>query len=215
MASLCSYDRGTKSSMMRSVHADIEAGHKAETTMFAPLVAYNKRMRETKHATYKPLLIKLIGNHEYRMKKLLDTDPKLEGLLSMNCFNTRIEDVNEIVVDYLDFIKCDDIIYSHLMVSGVKGQPFSSARTMVTKTSMSCTMGHTHVMDFHSLVKPTGQRIRGLIAGSFHDPEHESFAGRQVDRIWWNGIVHKHNVLNGDYDMEEVSINRLQGMYNK
>ena len=74
-------------------------------------------------------------------------------------------------------------------------------------------MGHTHVLDHAMLTKPTGSMIRGLVCGSFHDPEHKGFAGVQADHLWWNGLIHKHNVFKGDYDMEEVSINRLESMY--
>lgn len=212
MPSLCSYDKGKKEFVYRSVKDDIEAGHKSEEIMFKPMMEYNATMSKWKKKKYDPLVLKLIGNHEIRVQRLLDYEPRWEGTIDMNVFKTR-QDIRETVVDFLDFAILDNIAYSHYFVSGTMGRPFSSARAMLNKRGMSCTMGHNHGLDTHLLSKPTGELIRGLIAGSFHDPDHASFAGPQVDELWWNGLIHKHDVLNGDYDMEEINVTRLQRMY--
>lgn len=212
MPSLCSYDKGKKDFVFRSLKEDIEAGHTAESIMFGPMLEYNDAMRKAKKKQYTPLVLKLIGNHEHRLKRLLDYEPQWQGTVSMDCFKTRLP-LNEVIVDYLDFAVLDDIAYSHYFVSGTQGRPFSSARAMLTKKGMSCTMGHTHTLDTASLTKPTGELIRAVVAGSFHDPDHESFAGKQVDNVWWNGILYKHQVLNGSYDLEEISVTRLQKEY--
>lgn len=212
MSSLCSYDKGTKSFMMRNIKEDLEAGHYAEEVMFSRVLKYNARAVINKQKQYRPTVIKLIGNHEYRLQKMLESEPRFEGMYSMDDFNTRTG-LPELTVDYLDSLIVDGVCYGHLIASGVIGRPFASASAMIRKTGMSCTMGHIHTLDISSLTKPDGTRMRGLIAGSFHDPEHKSFAGRQVDRLWWNGIVHKRNLVNGDYDLEEISIDRLAKEY--
>lgn len=74
-------------------------------------------------------------------------------------------------------------------------------------------MGHSHVLETHSLPRPTGGMSRGLVCGSFHDKNHTSFAGSQVDDMWWNGLIYKHGVVDGDYDHEEISVERLEKMY--
>lgn len=211
MESLCSYEKGKKSFVFKNVQEDIEAGHKADEIMFKPMMKYNSTMSRWKKKQYTPLIIKIRGNHEYRVKRLLDYEPRWEGTLSMDNFNSRLG-LKELVVDFMDFVVLDDIAYSHYFVSGTMARPFASARTMLSKRAMSCTMGHNHGLDTALITKPTGDLIRGLIAGSFHDPDHNSFAGVQVDNIWWSGILHKHDVLNGDYDLEEISIDRLRRM---
>lgn len=212
MPSLCSYDKGKKSFVFQNVQNDIEAGHKAEELMFGPLIKYNNMMTKNKKKQYTPLIIKLIGNHEYRVKRLLDYEPRWAGSVSMSNFNTRLN-LEEVVVDYNDFIIVDDVCYSHFFASGVQGRPFASARAMLMKKGMSCTMGHTHTLDSATLTKPTGDLVRALVAGCFQDNDHEGFAGKQVDEMYWNGIIHKHQVLKGSYDLEEISINRLESMY--
>lgn len=212
MPSLCTYDKGKKSYVFKNVQADIEAGHTAEKLIFDPLIRYNRHQKNIKQKQYKPLIIKILGNHEHRVDRLLSYEPQWEGTIGMNSFHTRLP-IKELVVPFMEFILVDGVAYSHYFVSGAMGRPFATARAMLGKRAMSTTMGHTHMFDTHTITRPTGENLRGLIAGSFHDPDHESFAGTQVDQLWWNGLFMKHAVKDGDYDLEEVSINRLRSMY--
>lgn len=208
----CSYDKGKRDYVYKNVRDDIESGHTAEALMFGPLLKFNEAQAKNKKRQYRPSYIKLMGNHEFRVKRLLDLEPKWDGSVSMESFRTRL-DLDEIIIPYLDFIIVDDIAYSHVFVSGTQGRPYSSARAMLMKKGMSCTMGHTHLLDHAHMTKPTGDMCRALIAGSFHDPKHASFAGAQADNFWWNGILHKRQVFKGSYDLEEISIKRLERMY--
>jgi hypothetical protein len=212
MASLCSYDKGRKDMVFKNVKKDIEAMHIAEKEIFKPLLSMNKSLAIKKRKQYTPLVVKVLGNHEYRVQRLLDYHPEWEGSVSMDSFATRLN-INEIVVPFKEYINVDDIHYSHIWASGVMGRPFASARAMIAKRGVSCTMGDTHTLDVATLSKPDGSRIRGLVAGSFHDPEYASFAGPQVDNIWYNGVMLKHNVKAGDYDLQEISVERLLEEY--
>lgn len=212
MSSLCSFDKGKKSFVHKNVQEDIEAGHHAEELLLEPIVKYNNTRTRHKKSKYNPKIIKLIGNHEYRVERLLEYEPKWEGYVSMDVFKTRL-DLNETVVPFLHHIIVDDIAYSHYFVSGIMGRACSSAKVLLSKKFMSCTMGHTHLLENADGSKPDGTRTRALICGSFHDKNHKSFAGPQVDSIWWNGLIMKHNVAKGDYDREEISIQRLEEMY--
>lgn len=214
MPSLCHYDKGKKNFVFKNLKDDIEAGHEAERRLFTPLLEYQSTMRRWKKKSYSPLIVKIIGNHEYRVQKLLEYEPRWEGTVSLDTFKTRLP-LREEIVDFLDYKIIDGVAYSHYFVSGVMGRPFSSASALISKRAMSCTMGHTHILDTANLIQPTGKLVRGLIAGSFHDKDHKSFAGPQVDKIWWNGIIHKRNVQEGVYDLEEISIERLEEMYSQ
>lgn len=213
MASLSSYDVGKKDFVMQNVHADIEALHLSEEVMYAPMHAWNKRMTQMKKAQYNPLVIKLHGNHEYRLAKLLEYEPRWRSpIVHMGAFHTR-QKINETVVPYMDFICVDGIYYSHAWASGVMGRPVPNARALLAKKGVSATMGHSHVLDSASMTRPDGTSIRGLIAGCFLDPDHKGFGGPQVDKLYWSGILHKHDVEDGDYDLEEISIARLLKNY--
>ena len=212
-ASLSSYDAGKKEFVFQNVQDDIESYHTAEAAMFAPLLALNKNLAKLKKAQYNPLYVKLIGNHEYRLKKLLDYEPRWASkTINMDAFKTR-QPINEVVTDFMDWIEVDGVNYTHYWASGVLGRPVPNAKALLAKKGVSGTMGHTHVLDAATLTKPNGCRIRGLVAGCLLDPEYKGFAGPQVDKLYWSGIIHKHGVLHGDYDMEEISIERLLKEY--
>lgn len=212
MPSLCSFDKGKKSFMFQSVKEDIEAGHKAEELIFGPMLQYNNTRSQWKKKQYNPAIIKILGNHEARVAKLLEYEPRWDGVLSMDSFRTRLP-IKEQVVDFLDYCIIDDIAYSHYFVSGVMSRPCSSARILLQKKLMSCTMGHTHTLESADGVRADGKRMRALICGSFHAKDHKGFAGTQVDSIYWNGLIHKLNVNEGDYDRVEIGMDRLEREY--
>ena len=208
MTSLCTYEKGKKDLVFKNVKDDLEAGHEAEEIIFAPLLRLNKELAKAKKKQYNPLIIKLLGNHENRINKLLSYEPKWEGMVSMKDFESRLP-IDELIVDYNSFIQVDGVYYSHCWASGVLGKPFSSAKAMIAKRGVSCTNGHSHILDFAISKKPNGEMIRGLIAGCFQDPDTIGFAGPQVGNIYWNGLIHKKAVFNGDYDHTEIKIDRL------
>lgn len=199
MPSLCSYDRGKKSMVFKNVKDDIESGHRAERLLFNSIMKTKK---------YSPYVIKCLGNHENRVAKLLEYDPQWEGSVSMDDFKTRLP-IEEIIVDYNTYVEADGVYYSHVFASGVMGRPVSSAKALITKKSVSCTMGHSHVLDYAVSTKPDGTKIRGLIAGCFQDPETQCFGGKQVQNMYWNGIFVKRCIIDGDYDLEEISMGQL------
>ncbi len=213
MGSLSSYDVGKKEFVFQNVQDDIESFHTAEEVMFAPLHHFNKGQTKLKKAQYNPIYVKLIGNHEYRLKKLLDYEPRWQSkTICMDAFKTR-QPINEVVVDFMDWIEIDGVSYTHYWASGVLGRPVSGAKAILAKKGVSGTMGHTHTLDSASLTKPDGTRIRGLVAGCLLDPEYKGFAGPQVDKLYWSGLIHKHGVHKGDYDLSELSIERLLKEY--
>src|SRR5579872_1655597 len=80
MASLSSYDFGTASFEGRRYKKDIEAAIDAQEQIDAPIKAYNRRM----HKAYHPRKELTLGNHEYRIIRATESDPKLEGTLSID-----------------------------------------------------------------------------------------------------------------------------------
>ena len=212
MGSLCSYDKGKRDFIFKNVADDIESGHEAETLLYGPLIDYNKQMIRNKQKQYNPVIIKLLGNHEDRVRKLLEYEPRWDGSVSMESFKTKLA-LNEKVVPYQDYVEQDGVYYSHCWASGVLGKPVGSARALVMKKGVSCTQGHSHFLDHSLLIRPDGTLIRGLIAGCFLDKDYKGFGGPQVDNIYWKGVIYKTNVNNGGYDLEEISIQRLEEMY--
>jgi hypothetical protein len=164
----------------------------------------------------RPRFIRLIGNHEQRISRALDLSPELEGTIGYK--DLRLGDYYDNIVEYAGnspgSINIDGITYSHYFVAGVSGKPSSgssTASTSLLKSHRSLTQGHSHLYDF--CTKPTldGHRINSLVGGCFID--HTLDWAGDMNKLWWRGLFIKRNVEDGNYDLEAVSMNRLEVMY--
>ena len=84
MPSLSSYDQGKKSFEGRRYKNDIEASHEAMTALLEPMWTYNDRAKKNKEKLYKPRMVLTLGNHENRIHRAVNDDPKLDGVLSVD-----------------------------------------------------------------------------------------------------------------------------------
>src|SRR5688500_3287757 len=120
LPSLSSYDKGTKAFEGRRYRRDVEAAQFAMQAFLGPLEAYNK----TAKRPYKPRMVLTLGNHEQRILKACNEDPKLDGML-------RIEDLaySEYgweVHPFLEVVVIEGIAFSHYFTTGVMGRPAGS-----------------------------------------------------------------------------------------
>jgi hypothetical protein len=192
-SSLCSYEGGAFHEGRRLQH-DIDAGNDA-------LAALTKEILKPKG--YKPRLVLLRGNHEDRLSRLLAADAKLDGVVGFKLL--RDKELGWEVYDYLVPVKIDGVLYSHYFYAPNTGRCYGgSAAYKLAKIHASFTMGHQQGLDVAQLSLAGNRRIRGLVAGSFYQHE-EGYRGPQATNEW-RGIVVKHEVANGDYDLMEVSM---------
>ena len=209
MPSLCSYDVGKKSFEGRRYKADIEAAHIGMETLLEPIREYNAKMRRTKHTLYVPRLILTLGNHENRINKVVEGDPKLEGTISIE--DLKYKEYGWDVYPFLEPVVVDGVAYCHYFTSGVMGRPVASARHLVQKKHMSCTMGHVQNWEMHREVRADGTPVLGLFSGSCyeHDEDYLGPQGNSYDR----GIWIKNEVNNGHYHPMFVSLEYLKKKY--
>lgn len=201
MGSLSSYDKGKKSAEGRRVKADIEAGNYA-------LEALTKEIR--KRRNYSPRMILLRGNHEDRLTRAIENDAALDGVVGFHLFND--EKLGWEVHDYLKPVTVDGIKYAHYFYNPRTGRPWGGdARYKLKQIHSSFTMGHVQGLDQCQIPIPGGDRIRGLVCGSFYQ-HSEQYIGPQGNNEW-RGILVKHEVRNGDYDLMEVSLAYLLRSY--
>jgi predicted MPP superfamily phosphohydrolase len=140
MASLSVYDIGKKSFEGRTYSNDVQAGNNAMDVFMRPIIEEQKRQKENKKKVWNPKKVFLIGNHEYRIDRAVESDRKLEGLVGYKDFN--LKKYNWEVHNFLDVVIVNGIAYSHYFTSGVMGRPVSSPQLMLQKKHMSCIMGH-------------------------------------------------------------------------
>lgn len=209
MPSLSSYDVGKKSFEGRRYKDDIEAAQVGMGMLLAPLKALNKTRKANHEKRYRPRMILTLGNHEDRITRAVNSDPKLEGTIGLR--DLGYEHFGWEVYPYLEVIIIDGIAYSHYFTSGVMGRAVPNARQLAIKKHMSCTQGHQQHWDIHREVRADGKPIIALISGScyLHNEDYLGPQGNAYDR----GIWMKHEVEDGHYHPMFVSLDYLKKKY--
>lgn len=201
MESLNVYDRDLDVTSSRRYIADLRVGNEA-------LSAFMKPWERIKG--YHPRLEYTLGNHEYRANRLLEQQPTLRGAIEVPGDYARARGWS--VHPYLKPVVIDGIAYCHLFVKGANGRVVSpkygmpNARTQVLREMRSSTAGHKPGLDIH--IQPIGNgAMRGIIAGSFYQHDEEYLTPQGT--TYWRGVLVKHEVHRGNYDLMEVSMNYL------
>jgi hypothetical protein len=209
LPSLSSYDVGKKSFEGRRYVKDIEAGKEAMERFLAPIRAESARLVRNKQKGWNPRLVFCVGNHENRIARAVESDPKLDGLLSIN--DLGLEGMGFEVVPFLQPIVIDGIAYCHYFTSGVMGRPVSSARILLLRKMMSCVMGHVQDRDIAYGRRADGVNMIGLFSGIcyLHD---EDYLTPQTNGSW-RGIWLLNEVENGGCDELPVSLRFLKKKY--
>jgi len=209
MPSLSSYDVGKKSFEGRRYKTDIEVTHKAMEMLLAPIKEHNERAKRNKEKQYRPRMVLTLGNHEERISRAIEGDPKLDGTISLSDLN--YEHHGWEVIPFLEPIVIDGVVYAHYFTSGVMGRAVASAAALLAKKHMSAVMGHVQNRQIAYANRADGSQITGLFSGCcyLHD---EDYLGSQGNK-YWRGIWMLHEVTNGSFDEMPVSLNYLRKKY--
>lgn len=209
MPSLSSYDVGKKSFEGRRYTKDIEAAHQAQTALFLPLAEYQASQREQKKKQYSPRKIMCMGNHENRINKAINNDPKLEGLISTD--DLGYGEWWDETHDFLETVVIEGVAFSHYFVTGTAGRPSSTANAQMNKQHMSCISGHQQGLQIAMTARADGSRVTSIIAGSCYEHD-EDYMGPQGNKHW-RGFLMLHEVNAGSFDLMPVSLNYLNKKY--
>lgn len=209
MPSMSGYDKGKKSFQGRAFKKDIEAGLDFDERLWSPIKKAKKK---------RPRRVFIEGNHEQRLKRLLDMQPELEGTVGFGDFdlNRHYDNIVEYDGQTPGIIEIDGITYCHFAVSGVMGRPVGGehpAYSLLTKQFTSITCGHIHVFDHCVRSDISGRKINGLVAGVYQDYDSD-WAG-EINKLWSRGVVVKRNVDKGQYDLQWISLKTLEKEYGK
>lgn len=207
MPSLSGYDKGKKSFQGRTYEADINSHNDFQERLWDTVRRSKRKL---------PRRVTLIGNHEQRIDRAIELQPELEGTVSYKDLQlTRwYNDVVYYNGSTPGVIELDGVHYGHYIVSGVQGRPVGGehpGHSLLSKELTSCTVGHTHILDFSTRVGADRRRAFGLVAGCFQDYV-PGYAG-EAARHWWRGVVVKRGVENGAYSPQFISIEELKKEY--
>lgn len=205
MPSLSSYDVGKKSFEGRRYKDDIEAARVAMETLLEPLWTFNTKAKKNKEKLYKPRMVLTLGNHENRINRAIESDAKLDGVLSVD--DLGYEEYGWQVVPFLTTICIDGIAYNHYFTTGVAGRPASTAAAQFRKTNMSCIAGHQQGLQIHNGTRADGKRLTSVIAGSCYEHDEDYLGGQGNNHF--RGFLVCHAVNDGQFDIMTVSLDYL------
>lgn len=207
--SLSSYDVGTKSFEGRRYTHDVQAGIEGMVAFLTPIWEEQKRLRLNKKKRWKPRLVFTLGNHEQRIERAIEKDPKLDGLIGYD--DLRLGAMGWEVYDFLDVVIIEGICFSHYFTSGIMGRPVSSAKLMLQKKMMSSVQGHVQDREIAYARKADGSHVTGLFAGIFYVHD-EDYLTPQTNGSW-SGIWMFHDVNDGAFHEQPISIESLRRKY--
>lgn len=105
MKSLSSWDKGKKSAENARYQADIDAARDAMGRLMGPIQAEQRRTR----GRWKPQLLLTLGNHEDRITRFVESNPELDGKLSID--DLGYADAGWSVLPFLKPVVVDGIAY--------------------------------------------------------------------------------------------------------
>jgi hypothetical protein len=107
-----------------------------------------------------------MGNHEDHIRRAVNEDPKLEGLMSDD--DLGLADYGWRVHEFLQPISIGGVAFCHYFPSGVMGKPISSAPALLRKLHMSAFAGHLQGREIAYARRADGGNLTAIISGSFY-----------------------------------------------
>ncbi len=195
--SLSSFDVGKKDFEGRRYKLDLEAGHDALRKIQAPIDELNKDLKSKKVKQYNPKKYSLIGNHEQRLVKAINSDPKLEGTIGLS--DLRFEEFGWEVVPFLEPLDVEGITFQHYFTSGAMERAIGGenvGKAILKRYHKSCFQGHSHFLQLAVEADALGNQYMAGAIGCFF--KHiEPYFSKQTQYNFWRGVVLLHGVKAG------------------
>jgi hypothetical protein len=197
MPSLNSYAVGKAESEGTRYVDDIRAAKEAMVKLLRPI----QRIK-----TYHPDMRLTLGNHEFRIEREAENNPKLIGKISLDDLGYR--EMGWRVHPFLEIAVIDGIEYVHYVITGSMGRPASSAAAMLRQRHRSCVMGHVQKVDI--AIQPNTQQT-AVMAGICYQERFRFLTPQGQDTK--RGIWMFHEVHEGRFDLMAVSLDFLRRRY--
>lgn len=206
MHSLCTYDFAKNNRVVfdgGEVLSDFNAGKEGLEILTRPLKSLQIHQATMKKKVYSPKLHFTLGNHEQRverfneLKELVD----LPRLIRNYGFNVH---------PFLKPVEIEGVHFVHYAYNANSGKPIGgTAEYRLNKLKLSFVQGHEQTFKYAQEYLNDGRKISALVGGAcyLHDENYKGFQGNNHFR----GCFKLHNVHDGMYDLEQVSVERLLG----
>lgn len=199
---------GSKETEGANIQADIDAGNIAFERLVAPMNKEIERRRQGHRTRWEPQRHFLFGNHEHRLSRALEREPRLSGVLSLDHLRTPGFTRHP----FLKIFELDGIKFCHYFPNPYSGKPIGG--TIINRLNhigSSFVQGHQQGFLYASKQFPDHVK-HGLVAGRFYQ-HHEGYRPEDVQNNEWNGVVILNEVKNGGYDLMPLSFDYLKRTY--
>ena len=197
-----------KAARQQTIADDFDSGNRAWELVFGEWERLGWRPKR---------MVFCLGNHEQRIERFVANNPHHRGDYNYGRFLTSQIDWVE-TYGFLTEVPIDGVTYSHFFPRGANGKVMQTkrgapnARAQILRNMKSCTAGHAQGLD--TAIHYTGDRAyRGTILGSTYLHDEEYIEGGATSNHYWRGILLKHGVKNGWYDLCEVPLDFLEEKY--
>lgn len=211
LPSLSSYASGLEMENRR-LDDDLKAGFSAFQIIMSLVDAWNVKRKANKKKLYLPKKHFIMGNHENRLKRFVESHPILLGCFDIN---SLVRNMGWQVHEYLVPLWINGICYMHFMPNPESSRAVGgSIENKLNKFRHSFVHGHQQKFQYGRRQNLEGKPHFGVCAGSFylHD---EAYRGANNTEI--RGFTHLKSYTNRygylDHDVEFVSLERLMQKY--
>lgn len=186
---------------------DLAVGNEAFEALGAPMFKEIKRTARNAKP-WNPSRDFMIGNHEYRVQRAIDNEPKMIGVIGMHQMVTKGWRRNAFLIPR----EIDGITYSHYFQGQLSSFPIGgSIDNRLNKIGTSFVQGHQQGFLYGTRVYPDGKTRHGLVAGSCYLHKERYRGGMSNNHF--RGIVVLNEVKDGNYCIMPLTLAYLCKKY--
>lgn len=195
---------GDKSGEGKRVLADLEAGNEAFRRLAGPIQAEIDRRVRRKITRWNPRRVFMFGNHEHRMQRVLEKDPKWIGLVG----DFLMETPGFERIPFNERVWVEGIVFSHFFQSQHSAHAIGgSIDNRLNRIGASFVQFHEQGFRYGARIQASGATWHGLVCGAAYT-HREEYRGNQGQRHW-RGVVVLNEVRDGNYCIMPLTLDYL------
>jgi hypothetical protein len=195
---------GSAATENQRIEKDLIAGNLAFERLAAPIQAEIDRLERGHRKRWDLRRIFLFGNHENRLARAVERDPKWSGIIGDHLMLTPGFER----FAFNERVWVDGVVYSHFFQSSHSHHAIGgSIDNRLNKIGASFVCGHEQGLRYGTRIQASGATWHGLVAGScyLHREEYRGNQGQQH----WRGVVVLNEVRDGDYCVMPLTLDYL------